>query len=368
MEMKLPSASYESKRKAQKEESNDSNSVFKKARHEWQIKGDSSKGNKACQSQTRTSQDLVTHSKLQEDTSSQAIRSTSSDRASYQISHVSGPGFPSHGQSSNETAQRRFNGHPAGTFGTPKSKETSSCVNPVVNDRTKSDCSLETCDITGTNSSQPASEFHLTDRSDIDTNSESAGAFFGLPSVSVPSNSSRRGYNPHSSTNSTDSNEFNSFLAKRQNSHIAKAVVDNAINKTLEDMGVSPDTNTDNFVTGKCNVEDAGISQAIQSQGLIPQHQALRSRDIISQQQAVCNARLAPILSHVTHLSDMVFSERHFQPGCLAETRDIILDQNLTFANNSAATSVSMSSSDLLDQAVSMAISSQGLALQRDIS
>ncbi|OWF35259.1 uncharacterized protein LOC110443144 [Mizuhopecten yessoensis] len=387
MEMKHSSASYESKRKAQKEEANET-SLFKKARYEWQIKGESSKDakiHKYCTTEVqlgldRTEQDIVTCSKLQEDAASTKLKLITGNNASFQseIKHVNNPDFTSQGHtSSSEKGQRcgdfshvsLYNGHPAGTFESPKYRGTLACVDPVVSDRTASNNSLQTFQITQTKESSSAlPELHATDQSDIDTNLDSRGAFVGLSS-NISSISSRRAYNPRSSTTSTNSNElqFDSFLAKRQNSHIAKAVVDNAINKTLEDMGVSPDNNNDSFVNGKCNVEDAGISQAIQSRGLIPQHQTLDSQDIISQHQAVCGARLAPILSHVTHLSDMVFSQGHFQPNCLADTQDIILDQNSTFAATSVATSVSASSSDLLDQAVSMAISSRGLALQRDL-
>ncbi|XP_060071141.1 uncharacterized protein LOC132551060 [Ylistrum balloti] len=361
MEMKH-SSSYESKRKAQKEESNESNTVFKKARHEWQIKGESTKGIKVHESRLatelhlnhgRANQNIVTvHRKHPEYASPTIIDSPDCNRISCQseIELVSNPEFPTLDQTSNETRRRRFNGHPAESIESQNPRQTSNGSDPVASDRITSNNSIHNCDITQAKGSDPpVPKFHLQDQNSS-------------------SNNSRREYNPHSSTrSSTISNEFNSFLAKRQNSHIAKAVVDNAINKTLEDMGVSPDTNSDNFVTGKCHVEDAGISQAIQSQGLIPQHQAIHSQGLVSQHQAVCNARLAPILSHVTHLSDMVFSQGHLQPSCLADTQSIILDENSTFATTSDTTSGSMSSSDLLDQAVSMAISSQGLALQRDV-
>ncbi|XP_069138196.1 uncharacterized protein [Argopecten irradians] len=366
MEMKLPSASYESKRKAQSEESSGANSAFKKARHDWQIKGESSKGNKRQNCDLlpilqRSDPVHVAHSNLQEDApSSQHINSTVSARAATyenEAENVDDPELSPQGSFSSEKVNTRFNGQNADFYGTIKSKVTG------VEGTNKP---IETCEHIQRGSNHLVPEFHFADPPGGDLNSESA--FFGSSSASVPSNGHRSEYNPHSSTSSSNSNEFNSFLAKRQNSHIAKAVVDNAINKTLEDMGVSPDTNADNFVTGKCNVEDAGISQAIQSQGLIPQHQNLGSQVIVSQHQAVYSATLAPLLSQVPHLSDMVFSERRFQPDCLAETRDIILDPNLSFAHTSGATTVSMSSSDLLDQAVSMAISSQGLALQRDMS
>ncbi|KAJ8304525.1 hypothetical protein KUTeg_018108 [Tegillarca granosa] len=71
---------------------------------------------------------------------------------------------------------------------------------------------------------------------------------------------------PQRCTNSLD---FDLHLARWQNQHAAKAIVDNAINKTLEEMGVSPEEDLDEFAADKNFVEDEGISEAIRRQGLV---------------------------------------------------------------------------------------------------
>lgn len=122
--------------------------------------------------------------------------------------------------------------------------------------------------------------------------------------------------------------ELNLYLKRWQNQHIAKSIVDNAINKTLEEMGVSPEPQQ--FVTNL--VENHAISEAIKLQGLIP--------------QTSCS-------NPVTVLSDLAHSS-----SCLLS----VSSHNRTDHTPTSNTGSSTNSNDLLDHAVSVAIGSKGLS------
>lgn len=125
--------------------------------------------------------------------------------------------------------------------------------------------------------------------------------------------------------------ELNLYLKRWQNQHIAKSIVDNAINKTLEEMGVSPEPQQ--FVTNL--IESQGISEAIKLQGLIPQSQ--------------CN-HLGP----VEVLSNFAESNTYFMSLTNQQISNNISDVGLN-----AGTSTT--NHDILDHAVSVAIGSKGL-------
>lgn len=120
--------------------------------------------------------------------------------------------------------------------------------------------------------------------------------------------------------------ELNLYLKRWQNQHIAKSIVDNAINKTLEEMGVSPEPQQ--FVTNL--VENHAISEAIKLQGLIP--------------QTSCS-------NPVTVLSDLAHSSSYF-----------LSSHNRSDHSTTNNARQSNSSNDLLDHAVSVAIGSKGLS------
>lgn len=128
--------------------------------------------------------------------------------------------------------------------------------------------------------------------------------------------------------------ELNLYLKRWQNQHIAKSIVDNAINKTLEEMGVSPEPQQ--FVSNL--IESQGISEAIKLQGLIP--------------QAHCS-HMGP----VNVLSDLAHSSNYFLPLSDRPKSNGPAEQQTVSLNVDTSTS----SSDLLDHAVSVAIGSKGL-------
>ena len=127
--------------------------------------------------------------------------------------------------------------------------------------------------------------------------------------------------------------ELNLYLKRWQNQHIAKSIVDNAINKTLEEMGVSPEPQQ--FVSNL--IESQGISEAIKLQGLIPQAQC---------------SHMGP----VNVLSDLAHSSNYFLP-----LSDRPKSSGSTEQTDNANTNVSTTSSELLDHAVSVAIGNKGL-------
>ena len=166
-----------------------------------------------------------------------------------------------------------------------------------------------------------------------------------------------------------------------QNKHVAKSIVDNAINKTLEEMGVSPETEQDEFMADKSDLENQGISEAIKNQGLIGPSQQSESR----------TQQLSPLLSHLRQASDLVFQQSSTTlhgsvstdtvsgQGCSRSST--VLTNNIAgsrsydtmpsnasqvadFEMNSRNLNVPASNSDILDHAVSVVISSQGLSLQ----
>lgn len=213
---------------------------------------------------------------------------------------------------------------------------------------------------------------------------------------------------PQRCTNSLD---FDVHLARWQNQHAAKAIVDNAINKTLEEMGVSPEEDLDEFAADKYYVEDEGISEAIRRQGLICQHEDQRA--YVRQENSYSSVEEQSSVDEPQYSEDVVnHQDRERSNLGLTETRPQTnlhknheaprteLHQNLIISQNAnllsqhgsgeelyakscsssesvtvSATSsyhndrcVPVSNNDLIDQAVTMAICSQGLALPNNVS
>ncbi|XP_041367288.1 uncharacterized protein LOC121381926 [Gigantopelta aegis] len=89
--------------------------------------------------------------------------------------------------------------------------------------------------------------------------------------------------------------EEETFLSRWQSQHTAKAIVDNAINKTLEEMGLTPDVSTSAW--NRLFLEDEGISEAIRFRGLW-----LRENSLLS-------GRIHPLISQITGASEQVFEQ-----------------------------------------------------------
>ena len=92
----------------------------------------------------------------------------------------------------------------------------------------------------------------------------------------------------------------NPYLGLWQSQHVAKAIVDNAINKTLEETGLSPCPGLEENVS-RAQVEAAGVSQAIRSRGLRrPAEQAVEP--------------LNPVVQRLVQVSENIFSQNLSQP------------------------------------------------------
>ena len=78
----------------------------------------------------------------------------------------------------------------------------------------------------------------------------------------------KRKLNEVSESSRHDRNEATQYLERWQRKHIAEAVVDNAVNKTLSDLGLSPDSEFHQFSSESRNIELEGVSAVIQSRGL----------------------------------------------------------------------------------------------------
>jgi hypothetical protein len=143
-----------------------------------------------------------------------------------------------------------------------------------------------------------------------------------------------------------DRNTYN--LHRWQSKHIAKSIVDNAINMTLEEMGVSPETEADTFKREKTEIETFGISHAIQSQGLSAQlHNPLIS---------------SPSSTDLSHLGgDRVSrSASSYSPDAQA----IVIQVNEKESSLGESALQSADQNSLINQAVTMAICSQGLVMK----
>ena len=92
---------------------------------------------------------------------------------------------------------------------------------------------------------------------------------------------------------SSNSPDEPTFLSRWQSQHTAKAIVDNAINKTLEEMGLTPDVSTSAW--NRLFLEDEGISEAIRFRGLWLRESGLQS------------PRIHPLISQITGASEQVF-------------------------------------------------------------
>ena len=78
----------------------------------------------------------------------------------------------------------------------------------------------------------------------------------------------KRKFNKVSENSRIARNEATQYLERWQRKHIAEAVVDNAVNKTLSDLGLSPDSEFHQFSSESRNIELEGVSAVIQSRGL----------------------------------------------------------------------------------------------------
>lgn len=89
------------------------------------------------------------------------------------------------------------------------------------------------------------------------------------------------------------------YTERWQCQHVAKAVVDNAINKTLEEMGLAPAESEDSgqYHRQRSRMEDTAVSHTIRHRGLHQRgHQSERMR------------HLDPIITRLTQVSENIFS------------------------------------------------------------
>ncbi|XP_062579369.1 uncharacterized protein LOC134241321 [Saccostrea cucullata] len=143
-----------------------------------------------------------------------------------------------------------------------------------------------------------------------------------------------------------DRNTYN--LQKWQSKHIAKSIVDNAINMTLEEMGVSPETEAETFKREKTEIETFGISHAIQSQGLSPQTE----NPLIPSSSS---AGFSSLGEGTVSRSDRQFS---------SDPQPIVFQVNERESTLEDSALQNADQSSLINQAVTMAICSQGLVMK----
>lgn len=145
-----------------------------------------------------------------------------------------------------------------------------------------------------------------------------------------------------------DRNTYN--LHRWQSKHIAKSIVDNAINMTLEEMGVSPETEADVFKREKTEIETFGISHAIQSRGLSAQ---LTNPLMTSSSGTV-----------ISSMGETAASRSDTSRQFSSDPQPIVIKVNEkeTSLGDSALQNTDQNS--LINQAVTMAICSQGLVMK----
>lgn len=145
-----------------------------------------------------------------------------------------------------------------------------------------------------------------------------------------------------------DRNTYN--LHRWQSKHIAKSIVDNAINMTLEEMGVSPETEADVFKREKTEIETFGISHAIQSRGLSAQ---LTNPLMTSSSGTV----LSSMGENAASRSD---TSRQYS----SDPQPIVIKVNEKETSLGDSTLQNTDQNSLINQAVTMAICSQGLVMK----
>ena len=90
------------------------------------------------------------------------------------------------------------------------------------------------------------------------------------------------------------------MFVRWHNRHVAKAIVDNAINKTIEEMGLGPSP-PPGMETHQRRVEDQGVSEAIRQWGL-------------RRQSPYYASHLSPIINRLTEVSENLFSRALYRP------------------------------------------------------
>lgn len=100
-----------------------------------------------------------------------------------------------------------------------------------------------------------------------------------------------------------------SYLQKLQHQHIAKSIVDNALNTTLEVLGFSPDNSRRNLASQRRRVEDDAVSAAIQSRGLQNHEPATSNPASPSRASNLVGDRdIDPIINQLTEFSENIFA------------------------------------------------------------
>ncbi|XP_013379503.1 uncharacterized protein LOC106150994 [Lingula anatina] len=99
------------------------------------------------------------------------------------------------------------------------------------------------------------------------------------------------------------------LLRKWQNMHCSKALIENAINKSLEEMGATPESSHD-----EQHAEEAGILTAIQRQGLTTARPALTAEQ---------RQRIMPMLDSLTQATENILTNRAYAYSALNDEQNI---------------------------------------------
>ncbi len=106
------------------------------------------------------------------------------------------------------------------------------------------------------------------------------------------------------------------FIQKWQNQHLAKAIVDNAINKTLGELGLSPNPHVNRLADQQRLIENEGVSAAIKSRGLRRQ-----AADHVRNDDDDRMRRLSPIILRLTQVSENIFAQNMYLSLCPSSSR-----------------------------------------------
>ena len=121
--------------------------------------------------------------------------------------------------------------------------------------------------------------------------------------------------------NDSNSNDDMSHYRQWHSQHIAKSLVDNAINKTLEDLGLSPgeDAWLTPYVRHRDQIETEGVMEAIRARGLRRHSLPVgRGGGEVESDEEIDSMnrrylRLNPIFNHIAQVSENIFIENPVQ-------------------------------------------------------
>ena len=156
-----------------------------------------------------------------------------------------------------------------------------------------------------------------------DMNSSGVAIHHAETNINVPTSTE----NSDSETNNNESNIIDDMAQYRHlhSQHIAKSLVDNAINKTLEDLGLAPGENSwlTPYVRHRERIETEGVMEAIRARGLrrhsLPVGHGQRDADNSDTDDEMDSVdrrhlQLNPILNRITQVSENIFAHNPLPP------------------------------------------------------